>query len=426
MPRRRHGHRPRVYLHIGASKTGTTYLQALMAVNKDALAQAGILFPGDRWSRQVNAVRDVLAATRPAGSGIGSAVAWAELCDEVATWRGHASVISMEYLSFADADRAASIVRSFGDADVHVVLTIRDATSTIPGQWQTSCRNGGRVPYPHYVRAVRRSLRPSPQHRGRAYRIFQRAQGVPRMIAAWLPAVPLGNFHVVTVPPKGSDPTLLWTRFAKVVGVHPGVCAVQPPSSNPSLGYASTELIRRMNLQLGDVDRAGYFSVVRGHLARHVLEPRAGQERPVALDEAGVRLARRWNRRIRQAVVESGVLVVGTLDDLPVDPPVDAPVSVEPPSDEELLGAAETARAGLLALAADLSAGGRIESDAAEDDAGYDEADDDEADLVTATGYPAPQDPDAVDTAVAELANLVQRCIELSRTSTSLSRAWSS
>ena len=48
------GRKPVVFLHIGAMKTGTTFLQQLMSANKEDLLKAGFLFPGDsgpsrRW-----------------------------------------------------------------------------------------------------------------------------------------------------------------------------------------------------------------------------------------------------------------------------------------------------------------------------------------------------------------------------------------
>ena len=51
---------PRIYLHIGAMKTGTTFLQGLMSANQEALGRAGYLFPGEKWAEQSLAVRDVM------------------------------------------------------------------------------------------------------------------------------------------------------------------------------------------------------------------------------------------------------------------------------------------------------------------------------------------------------------------------------
>ena len=49
--------RPRIYLHIGAMKSGTTFLQALMSANRESLFRAGYAFPGEAWSEQSRAVQ---------------------------------------------------------------------------------------------------------------------------------------------------------------------------------------------------------------------------------------------------------------------------------------------------------------------------------------------------------------------------------
>ena len=48
-----------VLLHVGLPKSGTSYLHKLLSANRDRLRSAGVLFPGDDWSDQVVAVRDV-------------------------------------------------------------------------------------------------------------------------------------------------------------------------------------------------------------------------------------------------------------------------------------------------------------------------------------------------------------------------------
>ena len=41
-------------------KTGTTFVQGLLMQNRERLAAAGLLIPGERWVDQLHAVRDVL------------------------------------------------------------------------------------------------------------------------------------------------------------------------------------------------------------------------------------------------------------------------------------------------------------------------------------------------------------------------------
>ncbi len=350
---------PIVYLHVGASKTGTTYLQDLMAKNRRHLRDAGCLLPGDARLAQVNGVLQAMAVLRNPESDLATrAPRWMALVREAMEFSGRCSVISSEYLSFLDEERAARLLETLAGAEVHVILTVRDAKSTLPGQWQTSIRNGGVLTFDRYQRGLSRSLRvraaelPS----RKPQRLFQRAQGVPRMLDVWLPLVGPKALHVVTVPPSGSDPGALWNRFAKVLHVRPSVCTEAPKRSNVSLGYPSVEFLRRVNLHLTDMPKKDYFKLVRGFLSRSVLEKRAGVERRAALDQRGMRRTARWNAAIRRAIEERELRVVGSLDDL-VTTPAPAPESIPPPTNAELLVAATSCRLGLERLRDHLAAG---------------------------------------------------------------------
>lgn len=342
-----------MYLHIGAMKTGTTYLQGLLAANKGRLADAGYLFPGERWTDQSRAAGDVLGFSvedprrRAALDG-----AWDRIVAEMLEHRGKASIFSMEFLSFADTEQATRILESLQDARVDIILTVRDTVSTIPAQWQTSCRNGGQVPFRRFVYGVRDALRSREEDTapGKAVRVFRRTQDIERMLDVWVPLVGADHVHVVTVPPRGADPALLWHRFASVVGVRPEVCEQPEDVSNSSLGHASTELMRRINKGL-DLSTTDYTLLVKGPLARRILGSRASKEQPIRMHRKGHLLAVRWNRLMRAAIERHGVPVVGSLDDLDMsqpDPSLRRTLPrVEP---EELLAAAVHARDGLLAL----------------------------------------------------------------------------
>lgn len=340
---------PVIYLHIGAMKTGTTYLQTLMSEHREQLVAAGYLFPGERWVVQSRAVREMLFKPgddpRLHRQTDGR---WDELRQEMFDHRGRASIVSMEFLSFADAERARRIVESLDGAEVHVIVTVRDAHRAIPGQWQTACRNGGRIPYRKLLQGVEHALAGEP---GRGARLIERTQGIPRMLDVWTPLVGPDRMHVITVPPTGSDPALLWHRFADAVGVDPDLVQVTTEVTNPSLGYASSELLRRINRRLGPVPPLDYWRVVKGGLARTILAPRAGREQRVPLPRRGVRLANRWNRVVRKAIRSSGAHVYGDLRDLPSAPPgEEVPATLTRPTPDELLAAAATARLGLQRL----------------------------------------------------------------------------
>ena len=345
--------RPTVFLHIGAMKTGTTYLQGLLAANRERLAEAGYLFPGERWTDQSRAAADVLGfSTEDPRRKAALEGRWSEIVEEMLSYRGRGSIYSMEFMSFADTEQATRIMSSLKRARVEVIITVRDTVATIPAQWQTSCRNGGKVPYRRFVYGVRDAIESSGES-GRAakpVRLFRRTQDIERMLDVWVPLAGSQHVHVVTVPPRGADPSLLWRRFASILGVDPEVCEQPSEASNSSLGHASTELMRLVNKSL-DLSSTDYTQIVKGPLARRILGSRASLEKPIGLHRRGHVFGVRWNRRMRAAIERHEVPVVGTLDDLDaLKPGNDLPKRLPRAADADVLAAAVHARDGLLAL----------------------------------------------------------------------------
>ncbi len=290
---------PPVFLHIGAMKTGTTFLQRILVQNKETLAAHGFLFPGDSWKAQIRGAQDIVRAIpkdpvlRAEARG-----AWQPLADDMLRHRGAASVVSMEFLSHGSPEGARAAVESLAPAEVHVILTVRDATAIIPAQWQTAVRSGRTDSWPDFRKRIRRAggLRSrmgkfSDQTAAR----FRRFQDVPRMLQAWGQQVPPERLHVVTVPASSTDPRLLWERFAGVIGLDPDLCPT-PERANESLGYASAELLRRVNVALGEVPLSEYNATVREHLAGQVLAPRSAQEARPRLDRRTFDFGIEWNR----------------------------------------------------------------------------------------------------------------------------------
>jgi hypothetical protein len=346
-----------IYLHIGGPSTGTTYLQRLMAANREVLTRTGYLLPGDSWRDVVLATHDALSfaragttdetdLTRAAGGR------WDRLAGEMIAHRGKATILSMEFLCWAKPEAAERIIASLGGADgpeVHVVLTVRDAASVLRSQWQTNCRNGADVPLRRLIWGLRQAVVKDGVPGSRPERMIDRAMGIPRMIDTWVPLVGADRFHVVTVPYRSEDPDLLWKRFAGVVGINPSRCRERAVESNASLGLPSSELMRLLNIELGPVTRTEYLRTMKALLARDILGERADQERKVTLNRPGRNLSARWNGRVRAAIETSGVDLVGSLDDLPVtNVGKDVSAELDVPTDEELLFAAAWARKGLV------------------------------------------------------------------------------
>jgi hypothetical protein len=341
---------PRVFLHIGAMKTGTTYLQQVLIQNKEALAEHGFLFPGPTWGDQVRAAHDAVRHHREPGVRERAAGAWPTLAQEMLGYDGTAAVFSVEFLGFAGPEAARRIVEDLAAAEVHVVLTVRDTRVVLPGLWQTHCANGGTASWPAFARSARTGAtkRRAAPLLGQGARLFHHALDIPRVLGVWASVVPPERLHVVTVPPPGSPKGLLWERFASVVGLDPAVATNPPQGHNPSLGYASADLMRRLNAELGRLPREEYNPTLKHYLAEQVLADRAGVESRAPLDDRTHRFALRWNRRLRRALEASGAHIVGDLADLPVGSSAERlPDSIALPDGREVLDAASAALEGM-------------------------------------------------------------------------------
>lgn len=334
---------PVVYLHIGTYKAGTSFLQGRLVSNAAALKEDGVLFPGPGlYASQVAAVRDVLGWDV---TGKGQAVIeWADLRDEIHAWRGRAAVVSMEFLSAAPRRKVERIVSSLAPAEVNIIITARDLMRVIPSAWQESTQNRQTRSWAEFVEGVT-GENPS----GRDAR-FWFTHDVSALIDTWADSVGAAHVHVVTLPPPGSPPEVLWTRFSTVLGIDPDRYPEDPAAgrTNASLDTASAELLRRVNAALpADFPKPMYGAHVKKFLAKQVLVNRTGGTKPVMPEEYRPWAIQR-SQEIVAAIQRAGVRVVGDLDDLV---PADRPSSAGPPdavSDKDVADAGVDAVVGLL------------------------------------------------------------------------------
>lgn len=292
----------RVFLHVGAPKTGTTYLQQMLWGNREALKDAGILLPGSRKAHY-QAMGDL---RRSIWYEPDAWWTWDRLAAKAEAWHGTV-VISEEMLGAATQEQAARAIESLRPAEVHVVVAGRDLARTIPSSWQQAIRARGLGSFSNYVAALKS---------GR-YQPFWEHQTPLPILRRWADGLPEQRRHLVTVPPSGADPDLLWSRFAGVVGIPDGVCQQKPSHGNASLGAAETELLRRVNVALGDTYplRAPYMRVVHRHLVNPILKRRTRGDRfgtPAELAD--------WVRRTGERMAEEAraypCQIAGDADDL--------------------------------------------------------------------------------------------------------------
>ncbi len=320
----------RVLLHVGAPKTGTSFVQDILFTHREVLADRGILYAGDRHDAHFLAALDLMEL--PWGGLEHQATgAWDRLAAQVRAWPG-TSIISHEILGTASrvhVERALASLRGPDeDTEIHIVFSARDLVRQIPAEWQENVKHRRTKRYAAFLDQLRDPARPS-----EVAQWFWGVQEAPDVLDRWAASIPHDRVHLVTVPPAGASPTLLWERFAGLFGIDPLEFA-PGDRTNASLGVPESAMIRRLNQRLNDVlPNEDYRRLVREHLVHRNLSGRPDSAR-LALPEDAHKWASELGRSWVSELALRGYHVIGNLDDLV---PHGAQPFVDPDSCDEKL-----------------------------------------------------------------------------------------
>jgi hypothetical protein len=266
-------------------KSGTSFIQSVLDGNRELLAEHGVLFAGERWRLQVLAVRELIEHGGRRQPPVPEDGHWQRLVEEINAWPGTA-IISMEYLAPRRKQKIEVIQQAFAGSDLQVVLTARDLGRSVPAMWIETVQNRGTRTWPEFLDAVKsRTGRPKPS------RWFWSHQRISEIAETWMDAVGRDHFTLVTVPPKGSPPSVLWDRFCEVSGIPTGLCNLDDVRANPGLDAASAMVLRALNerLEAQGLHRRDYDRIVKQSLAKRGLVQRGREKVPLGLDDSWVR-----------------------------------------------------------------------------------------------------------------------------------------
>ncbi|GAB2884927.1 DUF6752 domain-containing protein [Nocardioides pacificus] len=315
----------RVFLHVGAPKSGTTYLQQVLRDNRSRLQEAGVLVAGGPQVELVHAAMVLREDPRldklpPRARG-----AWQRIVDEVRHWSGHTAVVSYELLAGATAEQAQRAIDDLAGIEVHIVVTCRDLGRAVASGWQERLKFALATPLEQWV--------PKPESAARSEWGW-RTMDPAGVTARWGAGLPPGQVHVVTGA-AGGAPEQLWQRFAAATGLDAVPLQLPPARSNTSLGAAASEVLRRVNEHVAaplDTNRE-QARWLRDVLAHQVLAPLDGT--PLAITAAQLADAQDHYTSGRAAIERAGYRVHGDLADL-APSETSGPTPAEVPVEEVL------------------------------------------------------------------------------------------
>lgn len=313
----------RVYLHIGAPKTGTTALQTRLQRNASTLVEHGVLIPRSRRGKRpaglvFRASLD-LTGLRLGQDPEAIAGSFDELVDQVTAHEGTVIVSHEGFVRCDDQAVARAVAELGAGADVHVVYSARELGRQLVSGWVEGLKNGGTDELATHLERARTGDLP-----------LRAAFDIPVVLGRWLKHVAPERIHLVTVPPPGGDRALLWRRFADVMGLQDSWVPEEPTRTNESVGVPEAQLLLALNRALGGSNRRGgpHQRIVRRTVVGQALAGRDSPRLEVPPAEAP------W---LGAAVEEwiawlaaSGVDVVGDLEELRSPSPSPSPQLADP------------------------------------------------------------------------------------------------
>ena len=262
----------KVFLHIGLPKTGTTYLQTVMWADRERMRAQGVLLPGRERRDHLWSTRIIREDPNLPTYDERVRESWGVLKQEIAAWPGTA-LISHEFFAGAAPEQAARMVAELAPAEVHLVVTAREPVGLYAGGWQESLKNRDSRTMAEFAAAEVSESSMSVWN--------WRTLDLRLVLERWGPTVPAQRVHVLPLPPPGSPRTLLWQRFAGLVGLDPDSFDLSATFPNESMGVAEAETLRRINDHLKDEDFERPFDrgvYIRTFLADERLATREGEK----------------------------------------------------------------------------------------------------------------------------------------------------
>lgn len=296
----------RIFIHIGAPKCGTTYLQTIVWKNRRLLKSNSLLVPGQRRFDH-NLAAQFARKAKPSDEVKNE---WERVRTEITEWSGDA-LLSNEWFSMASADQATTFIEQFDPSQVHIIFTARDLTRLVPSGWQESLKLGQGKSLSEFVADMDSKVNP---------RWNWNTVDPARVLSKWGAELPAANVHLITIPPNSANKDLLWQRFASVIGVDPDSYDLNHARPNESLSAESARFLQLIGPGLRSAistEGASWripYRWIRNYVAHELLVPLRGSK--IRLRDDDYKVVKGQAQSSINELRKPGYTVVGDLAEL--------------------------------------------------------------------------------------------------------------
>ena len=315
--------KPKIVLHIGTMKSGTTYLQHGLLSQLSQLAENGWLYPMAFAPARgaINHERAIYGLVGNHIPWVDSATAqrmapqWQKLFSEVSASENNV-LLSAEAVAAMLEDGIEQLLSALPDRDIEVVLTARDLARVLPSSWQQSVRNGRPYGYEEYFDRIKRAKElPIDESVGSN---FWRSYQLSDVVSRWQKFIPLANISIVTVPTKSSSDSL-WARFINALNLP--LETTEPKfddkKAHTSITWPEAEVLTQLNQKWA---KQGKPKKAQDQLRRRIVQEgfqhRANRGRAIALTAPWLSLTEQWAAQDVEQLLQIGVRIHGDINEL--------------------------------------------------------------------------------------------------------------
>ena len=315
--------KPKIVLHIGTMKSGTTYLQHGLLSQLSQLAENGWLYPMQFAPARgaINHERAIYGLVGNHIPWVDSATAqrmapqWQKLITEISTTNSNV-LLSAEAVAVMMEDGIEKLLSALPVRDIEVVLTARDLARVLPSSWQQSVRNGRPYGYEEYFDRIKRAKElPINESVGSN---FWRSYQLSDVVLRWQKFIPLANISIVTVPTKLSSDSL-WARFVNAVNLplETSEPIFDDKKAHTSITWPEAEVLTQLNQKWA---KQGKPKKAQDQLRRRIVQEgfqhRANRGQAIALTAPWLSLAQQWAAQDVEQLLQIGVRIQGNINEL--------------------------------------------------------------------------------------------------------------
>jgi len=235
---------PKLFLHVGFHKTGTTSLQDALNRNRAELLTQGIVYPK---TRRFRAQHEFAWSAGQRGWGwkqFGGSQAGpgpARRMFRLIRSSKQDVIISSEFLSELTPSKIQKLISSIGDKDLRVIFTVRPVAKILPSAYQQEVKNGSKLTFDRWLERV---LEPEKENRNKTRFWTRHSHHIE--IAKWAEVV--GKDRITVIVADESKPEFLTESFFKLVQADTSNFRESKKEVvNRSMDLAEIELLRRIN-----------------------------------------------------------------------------------------------------------------------------------------------------------------------------------